>query len=42
MNFLFKENTPRWIILTLDTLICTLSVIASYFIPKKIKKEKKF
>ncbi|HPS45836.1 MAG TPA: nucleoside-diphosphate sugar epimerase/dehydratase, partial [Bacteroidales bacterium] len=32
MNFLFKENTPRWIILTLDTLICTLSVIASYFI----------
>ncbi len=32
MNFLFKENTPRWIILTLDTLICTFSVIASYFI----------
>lgn len=32
MNFLFKENTPRWIILTLDTLICTFSVIVSYFI----------
>lgn len=33
MNFSFlKQNTPRWIIFTIDVIICTLSVIIAYLI----------
>ncbi|HNW98670.1 MAG TPA: nucleoside-diphosphate sugar epimerase/dehydratase [Bacteroidales bacterium] len=32
MNFFLRNNTPRWLILLIDTIICALAVIIAYLV----------